>query len=376
MSKGNSITKVSDKVLLGKEPSITEASTRIDVINALNWYNYFHTNDDFKSYLLEYVKKHKYEKEDISRIASQPAWKFSTVGIYARILNIGGSLPEEQRSVFAIKLGDLLAKEEPTESEKKLEAIAGETPEETAVIPTISIQERTRNKAMSLASELEGEIDVFIEGNKNSFDLKNWFIKNDVKPTVGNIIAERFKPRYEEIFDALEGKDEELVYAYRTWKKPILKAYMEFLKELIGLAEERETIAKQMRGPRKRKEKPASVVASKLKYMKESTDYGIKSVNPSEIIKANQVWTFDTKSRNLFVFNAMGPAGLSIKGTKITGFDNKTSFGKKLRKPETVIKSVLEGGKVKLRKLLDEINAKPKETNGRITENFIILKVI
>lgn len=372
MVKGNAITKVSDKAIMGKEPVISAESSRVDILNALNWYNYFYTNADAKSFHITYLKNSKADKDVIEKISKLPNHMFATVGWFARMMNQGGTLPIEQMTSFMQKASDLTYVEDsPVEV---VEDANNST--EIATTPTISIQQRTANKASALAGELEGEIDVFIEGKKNDFDLKNWFIKNEVKPQVGKLIAEKFQPLYEQVFDALEGKDEELVWAYRLWKKPILKAYMEFLKEIIGLAEERDSIAKAQRAPRKRKEKPAGVLASKLKFMPESEEYGIKSQPASDIIKSEQAWFFDTKTRNLFVFNAMGPAGLGIKGTKITGFDAKTSFGKKLRKPEGVIKSVLEGGKVKLRKLLDEINAKPKATNGRITESFVILRVI
>lgn len=372
MSKVTKVNKISDQKVMGKEPMITENSNRIDILNAMNWYNYFYTNTDAKEFYLTYIKSNKTDKVLIEKISKLPQHMFSSVGWYARMLNQGGKLPNENMASFQNKqtgLMNVLVEDVMSDS-------SANTNDQVVESTTLSVQDKIRNKAMSLSGELEGEIDTFLEGKKSTFDLKNWFVKNDIKPQVGKIIAERFKPRYDETFDALQGKDEELKYAYRNWNKPILKAFNEFLKDIVGLAEERESIAKMQRKPRQKKEKPAGVLAKKMKYMIESEEYGVKSVNPSDIIKAEQVWAFDTKTRNLFVFNAMGPSGLSIKGTKITGFDDKTSFGKKIRKPNEIIKEVLNGGKVKLRKILTDIRAKEKKSTGRITESFILLRVI
>jgi hypothetical protein len=76
------------------------------------------------------------------------------------------------------------------------------------------------------------------------------------------------------------------------------------------------------------------------------------------------------------VYNAMGPAGLNVKGSTIIGFDEKTSIVKKLRKPTEQVNKLLDGGKVVLRKFMDEIKCKPKEANGRINNEIILLRII
>lgn len=76
------------------------------------------------------------------------------------------------------------------------------------------------------------------------------------------------------------------------------------------------------------------------------------------------------------VYNAMGPAGLGIKGSTVTGFDEKTSIVKKLRKPTEQVNKLLEGGKVILRKYMDDIKCKPKEATGRINKECILVRII
>ena len=85
---------------------------------------------------------------------------------------------------------------------------------------------------------------------------------------------------------------------------------------------------------------------------------------------------FNTKYRTLQRYDALGPAGLSIKGTTLKGYDKDLSVGKKLRKPEQVLPRVLDGGKLILRKVIDEINSKESNPNGRINGDTILLRVI
>jgi hypothetical protein len=94
------------------------------------------------------------------------------------------------------------------------------------------------------------------------------------------------------------------------------------------------------------------------------------------VIGADQLWVFNVKYRTLGVYNAMGPSGLTIKGTTLQGFDDKTSKKKKLRKPEEVLKRCLTGGKIVLRKVLDEVNSKESAMNGRLNEETILLRVV
>ena len=76
------------------------------------------------------------------------------------------------------------------------------------------------------------------------------------------------------------------------------------------------------------------------------------------------------------MYNAMGPAGLNIKGSSVTGFDEKTSMSKTLRKPENHLPKVVDGGKVVLRRLLEGIKSKSKPANGRINAEMVLVRII
>ena len=100
------------------------------------------------------------------------------------------------------------------------------------------------------------------------------------------------------------------------------------------------------------------------------------SINPVDIIGAQVLWVYNTKTRKLgkYVAEDMGGA-LNIKGTTITGYNESKSVSKTLRKPEAQIKEFLSAGKIDLRKYLENIKATEVKLNGRINADTILLKV-
>jgi hypothetical protein len=68
-------------------------------------------------------------------------------------------------------------------------------------------------------------------------------------------------------------------------------------------------------------------------------------------------------TRSLTVFNAIGPTGLSVKGTTIIGFDEKTLVTKKVRKPEVLLPKLLSATAAGIKKVMDEVTCKPKEAS-------------
>lgn len=238
----------------------------------------------------------------------------------------------------------------------------------------VSIQERIANRANELIADLEVLLDAYYRDGRQ-FKMADWIIKNNVKPQIAQRIATYYKPLYSEAFDALNGKDEQLKEGYSHYKKAQLKAYVEFLRSIVSCAETTATIVKA-RKPRKKKEKPVSVIVSKLKYKAKDDELNLVSVDPKQIVGCNQLWVFNTKYRTLAVYNAMGPAGLNVKGSTLIGFDEKTSVVKKLRKPTEQLKKLIDGGKIILRKYMDEVKCKPKEATGRINNETVLLRII
>ena len=113
---------------------------------------------------------------------------------------------------------------------------------------------------------------------------------------------------------------------------------------------------------------------SKVKYKERDDDYKIVSVSPENLVVATQVWIFNTKDR--FLYKYVSESGFVVKGTTLYEYNETESYKKKIRKPDAILPDVQSGGKVKLRKLMDTINAKKTKVTGRINKDMIILRVI
>jgi hypothetical protein len=356
---------------MGREPDLTKGvRSQSEIIQAWNWYNYFHDSDKAKEYVLAYLKQQKATKEAIKNVSRIPSHNLNSIGWTCRILTNGGKLPKDLVEKTFSRLGTF-AKQ--ASAEPEVEEANTELPTNTV---NVSVQDRVKARTSDLISDLENEIDKFLNDGETSFKVADWLRQNDVKPTIAQHIAEYYKPLYSELFDAHQGKDEELTEAYRHWKKPKMKAYVDLIKSIVSESESRAILIKAVRKPRKKKEKPAAVIVAKVKYKEKDDEFGIVSESPVQILGSNQVWLFNTKYRTLSVYNAMGPAGLGVRGSSLTGYDEKTSITKKLRKPKDQIATLMQGGKVVLRKFMDDVKCKPKEASGRLNSDTVILRVL
>lgn len=361
------IAGLDQKVYGDEAPTLTKDATDSQIIRAWNWYRYFKDENDAKSYVLSYLKnqKNKELKELSKKISKVHPGKLITSGWNCHMLMNGSELPKDMEKKLHDKLKELAKAVEPDKE------VTEETPK-----PVVSIQERVQARSQELIADLEDQIDIFINEGENSFDPVVWFRDNAIKPAIAKKISEYYNPLYMELFEAHKGTDKELKGAYSHLKKTQIKRYMEFVKSILAAADTQSVAVKSTRKPRKKKVKPATAVVSKIKFKPEDKEYKITSIKPTEIVGANQLWIFNTKYRSLTVLNAIGPAGLSAKGTTVLGFDEATSITKKVRKPETALKTVLSGGKVALRNLMGNIKAKANQAKGRLNSDTVILKAI
>ena len=349
----------------GDEPKVTKKSTDIEMIHAYNWYGHYQLADDAKKYTLEYLKSSdKYKKEFIDHVSNIDAVDLYNIGWNCRLLSKGSELPKHiETKVFASL--EALVDKQATKKEKTTEDVK-----------VVSIHSRIAEYISERIADLEDEIDLFLLGSNKDFDAKVWFTSKNISPQISNAVLKYYSPLYDELFTAYKGTDAQLKEAYSGWKKKEIKEYMEFVRNIVSACEDRKTVLKATRKPRKKKVKSATVLVGKMQYAKTDKTFDLTSIKPEDIITAKQLWIFNLKTRNLTVFNSIGDSCLSVKGTTITGFDTNTSVTKKLRKPKVYLENVLSGGKVTLKQLMNTVKAKPSITKGRINKDVILLRAI
>ena len=125
---------------------------------------------------------------------------------------------------------------------------------------------------------------------------------------------------------------------------------------------------------RRKKVYTASEQTKNLNYNVTDTDYHLTSVNPEMIVGAMQLWTFNTKTKELTKFVADDRSGLGVKGTTIQKFNNFSAMKKIGNKTEYFLDRIQSGGKIVLSQVLDEVNTKSSKPTGRINEHTILLR--
>ena len=326
--------------------------------NAFTWYMYTCSYEQKLGWLLDWMKENGYSKKQISEVAKRKHIPNSSLAVSRMLMN-GWLLP----SSFVENL------------KRKLDQYETPSDDEVVSAPVVSIQERIREKTRQIIGDFEEALDTFQDSYESTFNPYEYLQKNEISQIISNAIAEYYKRLANELADIKKIPD--LQEGYKSVSKKQLKALSTFVNLIISDAERWASNKKKItvRKPRKAKEKPATQLVSKLIYAKEFPELKLASVDPSTIINAMALWTYNTKTRQLTVYNAIA-GGLKVKGTTIKNFDEKTSVRKTLRKPSETINNVLNGGKVILRNLMDTLSTTALSLNGRINEQTILLKVV
>jgi hypothetical protein len=351
-----------NKKHLGDEPIFTKPLTRIEYATALNWYNYMCTNSEAKEYIITYLKNLG-RVVDAKKIKSVPDNLIpTTVAWLCRMLSKGYKLPTDVTGYIEERI---------KESYKYVQEVKEENPKNV-----ISIQDRIKDRASFILGEIEGLIDDYIYNNVE-FSLYEWLQANSIPATYATSIVSKFSPVLDELLETYEGNCEQLKEGYRHLKKTEIKKLIEFYNTLIEDAERYSSNTKKVRTARKPRTVSVEKKIKNLKYQKEDQTYKIASVSPERIIGAQELWTFNTKYKNITVFRAIDRGGLQIKGSSITNFDESSSITRSLgrKDPNEFVKRILEGGKLVLRKVLDDLKTE-KPLAYRINENTILLRVV
>lgn len=361
-----------DEIMLGDEPTAallihTDPDYKTKLIKYLNWYQYDHNCLAAKKFAIEFYKKQGASKEQAKKLDSVKETKFNPTMCFLMRLHVrGASIDSTNMQRVNEHLETLLSA-----NPKVLEVEEAEV--EVAKRP--SVRDALNEKIKEYLGEVEGFLDDAFLGNA-TIDLYNELKFKHLPQQYVKPIVEFLQGKLPELKEALDGKDEQLTEAYGHLTSAKLKKYIKYIEDSIEGAERYAAFKKSNRKVPVRKTKPPSVQVAKLKYKREDETYKLNSILATDIIGAEQLWVFNTKNKKLGVYRATGSTGLAVRGSAITNFDPDTSMQKTLRKPDEVLTKCIQGGKLVLRKLLDEVKAKEAPMNGRVNADIILLKVV
>ena len=340
------------------EPSINPLNYTASMMRVLNYYNLMYDNKDKRKWTMSYVGKAR--AKEFEPLAD---WQFRTVGTLIRLKQRGEPLSEKhEASIDQIiaELSELGKAAVPPKKKEKAEA--------KVEAPKV---DKNLEAARLHAAEIDGLIDDFVM-DRREIDLAAYLKANQVPAAVSKLIPSFYEGLKAELAEALEGNCDQLREAYSYLKKTELRKFLKMVESFDEACKTQAIAVKVERKPRVRKEKPASVVAAKVKYMPEAKDLGLKSELPVKMVGASEVWVYNVKYKKLMVYRA--EEKITGKGTTLIGWDVKKSSGKTIRKPETV-KDYVPMTKRTFAQAYSTLKTKESTLNGRINEDCIILKV-
>lgn len=370
MSKAKTSVQV-ESLFVGEEPTYG-TKEEMSFIRSLNWYSNTKDPKDSKKYVLDYLKHNKYDKKVLEKVSSVHEDVFSNLGFVLRMKERGAPLTESQNKkveellsniINYTPLNRILIEEDSKSSEKK----------------DSTIQDRIYDQATQYINEIEGHVDEFIKTRQSNFKCYDWLTSISIKPIYISHIKDHYQPFFEEISLALSKEDEQLQESYLHWSKKELTNYLNFISEILKDCTDYANNTKTVRKTRKKKTVSADKKVSKLNYKKEDIKYKLVSINPSDIIGASRLWVFNTKTKKLGIYVSKDESGFSVKGTTIEGFDETLSIQKTLRKPEELLKPVLDkkiSNKKAQKEFWSSIKTTETQLTGRINSDTILIKII
>lgn len=367
MRKGNQY----ETTVLGKEPLWSDIQTLTDmeilcrVGKAINWYNYFCSDEDYKNFVVEYCKNNsRITKDTLAQIKSikKNNKVFRDIGSICRIKTLGGKVSSKDEEYFNNNFESLLEIANTTE-------IIEDTPKSR---PTV--RDHIQGKISETIGNLEYKIDEFLECSDykvflKTFNMKSWISSNNLKSYECEAIRDHYSEVIKEKKEALEGRDPQLKEAYEYLGKIKLRKFVELLEEIISISGQYS--AKKVRKPRKKKKKSPEQLIKKLNYKRDDTSLGLTSIDPRDIIGASKLVVFNTKYSKICVYETQSADGLSVKGTTLQNVDK--AICKTVRKPKEFFKT-LGNGIRSFNNQFSKLKTKESEASLRIGEHSIIVK--
>lgn len=352
--------------------------------SAMEWYRLEKTNKDLKPKVIDWMGANGYDKEDIQAFKRTKDNRCSlTVGSIAACLLRG--MPEVHEGFNG---GKDTAQWLRNQIHEILNQGANDVDEsEDAVKPAIkqvvavpTIQDRMREAAGAMSEEIDQAIDSFITDpdafDPKAFKLINLLRGKGAKAAHARFIKGYFQRGYDELAELAGGSaDDQLREAYRHLPRKNVRKLIDFYESVLSACDQIAAEQKVLKKPRAKKVKPAEDLVKKLKFRAVDDKLGIVSVPPANLIGAQSAVVYNTKTRKVGIYIAKSSAGLSVKGTSIAEFTDK-SFQKTLRKPAEQLKEFKEQNTAKrIETWFSKIKSAEIVLNGRMNEDVVILKV-
>lgn len=345
--------------------SVPQSEYEHKIYETLRHYNYFNDSKETFKWACDWIKQNM-SRQALNEFKASSDRMFSiTAGGLCKIMLNGGKI--------SVKAKQLVDNEIAMARQRGLQALTAEKPE----VPQRTIADIIKDNTSNFIAEVEVMLDDFYRGIH--IDIENYSVYNELKKidapaSIAKALIEYYTPLKAEIEELLTKKTPDLVEGYNHLSLKQKRDYLALLNVIISDSEKYLDSKKALRKTRIKKPKSIDQQVAKVKYLKDSAEYKLTSINPSNIIGCDQLYMFNTKTRQLIYLSTTDAGGFKINGTTVQNIDEKTSVRKTLRKPDEFLSEFMKASKTKAYGLYSKLTTKPAAANGRINDCMILLK--
>jgi len=328
-----------------------------------------------KSNAIKWLKKNKkFTTDQFKALDSLEDWRYEVMGRLCYIMNNGGDIPDTGIPFLEKQLEEFFVAAKKKKEEKLLEI--AEDP--TQPTEKKGVQEHLRDQAAVVANEFDVFIDGFVRDHDGftliNFQPLNAMRKAQFKAAQARHIKKFYQSDYDEFTQARDKLDDDLVEGYSHLSKKKLKDLIALYDKIFDAVTVLVTTTKAAKKPRKKKAVDLNKLVAKLKYKKEDTTLGIASIKPLEIVGAQEVWFYNTKTRKIGKIVAKDLGGISVKSTTLINYDVTKSIQKTLRKPKEQLKEFRKNTAKSMETVFKAVKGVDTKIKSRLSEDTVILK--
>lgn len=333
-------------MVYGEEPEYTGFLATIDVVNYLNWCARNFDKKEKKKFALQVAKD---MKMDIAKLSTVSEDYFMTVGGVSKLILNEELIPESLIDTVKEKFIYL------AEHHSKVEEV-----KVARIVPRTASVKKDNPKLTKFLDLLDTQIDNILL-NKKQKPMK----EDIVSLAMGMNKSEKTEMRDYINRHMVELEDKAFFKKYyerpNTDRYNMLTIFQTFNAVLNVISKKRDV-------------SPTKQVA-KIRFLKESTEYGFKSIIPEKLIGKQKLIVFNTKTRRVGIYYSSASSGFTFKGATLQSFDKERSVMKTDRKPKENTMRLLQLANKAGEKIFKDIKSIEQKMNGRINKDIILLKV-
>lgn len=319
----------------------------------------------------------EFDKDEVKAILANPEYHFTlythlTAAIYWK--TIGKEF--DDKSIQYLRRAKEYFSELIESGQRKLKEQTAAEADSDKTVRQLNPQELLAQKVQTtIMVDLDQLEDEWIDSKKTDIKVYELFKKHDLKGMAVPLVKKRVDRWLSEYEDAYNKQCDQAVEAYSHIPRSELKRRIGVIKGILADLEKIKLASKAVRQPRVPKTRAADKQIQNMKYLKESNEYKLMSINPIQVPGSYRLFTFNVKTRTLTEYICGSTAGFEIKGTSISNFDQELSRSVKLRKPESFLPLILTKTAKQIDSEWSKLSTKSGTPNGRINADTILLRV-